>query len=219
MKLNGLKINFLGDSITEGVGVSCSEHIYLNLLAAEYGFTARNYGVSGSRIANQLNPGNPNDRMERCFVTRIEDMDPDADVVVVFGGTNDFGHGDAPLGTPDDRSVNTYYGACHCLCRGLIEKYPNAEIVIMTSLHRTNEMNPRGDGWKAREYGILSTYVDILKEVASSYSLPILDLWNLSGIQPCVEAHRLTYMPDGLHPCDAGHRRIAGRLAAFLQAL
>ena len=219
MNLSGLKINFLGDSITEGVGVSSGEHIYLNLLAAEYGFTARNYGVSGSRIANQLNPGNPDDRMEQCFVKRIADMDPDADVVVVFGGTNDFGHGDAPLGSFADRDVNTYYGACHCLCRGLIEKYPGAEIVIMTPLHRTNEMNPRGDGWKARDYGVLSTYVDILKEVATSYSLPILDLWSVSGIQPCVEAHRVAYMPDGLHPCDAGHVRIASRLATFLKNL
>lgn len=219
MKLNGLKINFLGDSITEGVGVSCREHIFLNLLAEEYSFTARNYGVSGSRIANQLKPGNPNDRMERCFVTRIEDMDPDADAIVVFGGTNDFGHGDAPLGTPDDRTVNTYYGACHCLCRGIIEKYPTAQVVIMTPLHRVNEMNPRGDGWKATDYAILSTYVDILKEVATEYSLPVLDLWSVSGIQPRIEAQRIAYMPDGLHPCDLGHRRIADRLAAFLQAL
>ena len=216
MNLNGLKINFLGDSITEGVGVSSSENIFLNLLAKEYGFTARNYGVSGSRIANQLNPGNPNDRMERCFVTRIGDMDPDADVIVVFGGTNDFGHGDAPLGTPEDRTVNTYYGACHCLCKGLIEKYPGAEIVIMTPLHRCNELNPRGDGWKARDYGILSTYVDILKEVATEYSLPILDLWSVSGIQPCVEAHRLAYMPDGLHPNDAGQALLAERIANFI---
>lgn len=219
MNLNGLKINFLGDSITEGVGVSCPEHIYLNLLAAEYGITARNYGISGSRIANQLNPANPDDRMEQCFVKRIADMDPDADVVVVFGGTNDFGHGDAPLGAPSDRTVNTYYGACHCLCRGLIEKYPAAEIVLMTPLHRTNELNPRGDGWKSRDFGVLSIYVDILKEVAAEYSLPVLDLWSVSGIQPCIEAHRIAYMPDGLHPCDAGHRKIANRLAAFLKNL
>lgn len=219
MNLNGLKINYLGDSITEGAGVSCTEHIYLNLMAAENGLVARNYGISGSRIANQLNPANPNDRHERCFVTRIEDMDPDADVIVVFGGTNDFGHGDAPVGAPSDRTVNTYYGACHCLCSRLIEKYPTAQIVIMTPLHRTNELNPRGDGWKATDYAILSTYVDILKEVATDYSLPVLDLWSVSGIQPCIEAHRIAFMPDGLHPNDAGHRRIADRLTAFLKNL
>ncbi len=218
MKLNGLKINFLGDSITEGVGVSCSEHIYLNLLAAEQGIVARNYGISGSRIANQQNPGNPDDRAERCFVTRIADMDPDADAIVVFGGTNDFGHGDAPIGNPEDRDYNTYYGACHALCRGLIEKYPTATVVIMTPLHRISEMNPRGDN-KPADVAVLSTYVDILREVAAYYSLPVLDLWKYSGIQPRIEGQRLAYMPDGLHPCDAGHRVIADRLAGFFATL
>ena len=219
MKLEGMKINFLGDSITEGHGTSRRENIFYNLLAAEYGFTARGYGVGGSRIANQLNPGNPNDRMEQCFVKRMKDMDPDADVIVVFGGTNDFGHGDAPLGTPDDRDVNTYWGACHLLCSGLIEKYPTAQIVIMTPLHRTNELKPRGDGHKSYDYGILSTYVDILKKVAVEYSIPVLDLYATSGIQPRIEAQRIAFMPDGLHPNDNGHRRIADRLAAFLKTL
>ena len=122
MKLDGIKINFLGDSITEGHGVSCRENIYLNLLASKYQLIARNYGISGSRIANQLNPGNPNDRMEQCFVKRIADLDPDADAIIVFGGTNDFGHGDAPLGAPTDRTFNTFYGACHRLCIDLLEK-------------------------------------------------------------------------------------------------
>lgn len=219
MKLEGIKINFLGDSITEGHGASCRENIYLNLLAKEHNFTARNYGISGSRIANQLNPGNPNDRMEQCFVKRIADMDPDADAIVVFGGTNDFGHGDAPLGCPSDRTVNTYYGACHMLCIGLIEKYPTAQIVIMTPLHRTNELNPRGDGGKANDVAPLSTYVDILKSVAQEYSIPVLDLFATSGMQPRMEVQRIAYMPDGLHPSDPGHRRIADRLGAFLMSL
>ena len=47
----------------------------------------------------------------------------DADGVVVFGGTDDFGHGDAPIGTPSDRTYDTFYGACHVLFSKLIEKY------------------------------------------------------------------------------------------------
>ena len=35
-------------------------------------------------------------------------MDSDADVVVVFGGTNDFGHGDAKLGTFESRDPYTF---------------------------------------------------------------------------------------------------------------
>lgn len=51
MELKNKKINFLGDSITEGVGTSCRENIYLNVLAREYGLAeARNYGISCTRL-------------------------------------------------------------------------------------------------------------------------------------------------------------------------
>ena len=35
MVLTNKKINFLGDSITEGVGTSAPENIYLNVIKAE----------------------------------------------------------------------------------------------------------------------------------------------------------------------------------------
>ena len=54
MQLKGLKVNFLGDSITEGVGTSAPEHIYLNVLQRSCAFSlVRNYGISGTRIARQ----------------------------------------------------------------------------------------------------------------------------------------------------------------------
>ena len=98
MDLKGLKINVIGDSISEGVGASCRENGYCDVLTRKTGAVVRNYGVSGSRIANQC--------IERpwfiphldSYVVRSETMDRDADVILVFGGSNDFGHGDAPFG-------------------------------------------------------------------------------------------------------------------------
>ena len=57
------------------------------------------------------------------------------------------------------------------------------------------------------------------RRVAAYYSLPVLDLYRVSGLQPAVPALRERYMPDGLHPNDAGHARIADRLIGFLAAL
>lgn len=37
-------------------------------------------------------------------------MDNDADIIIVFGGTNDFGNGDAPFGEMSDRTPYTFYG-------------------------------------------------------------------------------------------------------------
>jgi lysophospholipase L1-like esterase len=146
-------------------------------------------------------------------------MDDDADLVVVFGGTNDYGHGNAPIGDFFDRTPETFYGACHYLFRGLIRKYLGKQIVIMTPLHRTGELSQVGDGRKARPTLSLRGYVDIIREVAEYYSLPVIDLYRESGLQPELEEIQTTYIPDGLHPNEAGHIVMARKIKAALEAL
>lgn len=211
MELKGKKINFLGDSITEGVGVQSKEEIYLNVMKEKEQLAeARNYGIGGTRLARQKSVEN----YGPSYSARFSEMDDDADVVVVFGGTNDFGHGDAPFGTFEDRQNDTFFGACHTLMQGLIEKYPAATIVFMTPLHRCTEDQPSvGNGLP------LKAYVDAIKQTAEYYAIPVLDLYATSGIQPRVEAVMNRYCPDGLHPNAAGHQLIASRLTGFLKAL
>lgn len=218
MELKGLKINFLGDSITEGHGASSKDCTYWSVLGRETGAIVRGYGVGGTRFAKQNIPS-VNARHDLDFLMRAKEMDKDADAIVVFGGTNDFGHGDAPIGCFADREQSTFYGACHKLFDYLINEYPEATIVIMTPLHRCNEDNVRGDGRKTEDVAPLSTYVSIIKEVAAYYSLPVLDMWSMSGIQPRVPVLKTKYCPDGLHPNDAGHVLMAKRLEGFLRLL
>ena len=138
-------------------------------------------------------------------------MDLDADLIVVFGGTNDYGHGDAPIGCFEDRTPDTFYGACHTLMTSLIDRYPDADIVFMTPLHRAVEEQPGKLP--------LAGYVAIIREVAAYYALPVLDLYTTSGIQPKVKILREKFMPDGLHPNDAGAEKVADRLGNFLLSL
>lgn len=220
MNWNGKVINFLGDSITEGVGSSCDEKNYVNQTKEILNLAAaNNYGISGTRIAPRKHP-TENARHEQPFGSRVDGMDPNADGVIVFGGTNDFGHGDAPLGTINDTTEDTFYGAMKLLCVKLIEKYPGKPIVILTPLHRISEDHICGDGVNKMPLGQpLSAFVQAVREVAAYYSLPVLDLWSVSGMQPKVPIIQEKFMPDGLHPSDAGHRLIAERLAGFLNAL
>lgn len=218
MDISGLTINFLGDSITQGVGVSTPRNIYVNQLARMCGlYRVNNYGISGTRFARQKAPSD-NASFDLDFCLRCTEMDKSADINIVLGGTNDFGHGDAPLGTPDDRTPDTFWGACHYLFRTLIETYPTATNVICTPLHRLNEDVPTGDR-KAEPVGTLKTYVDIIRTVAEFYSLPVCDLYAISGLQPRVPSIQERYIPDGLHPNDEGHAVMAQRIAGFLRAL
>ena len=211
MTLQGKIINVLGDSITQGVGTTAPEHIYHAVLAEMVGAKeVRNFGISGTRLARQYGA----DNYPWPFTERYQDMPDDADLVIVFGGTNDYGHGDAPFGTFGDRTADTFMGACHVLFEGLIKKYPRARIVVLTPLQTSYDQNPSGNSGKP-----LVAYVDAIMEVAAHYSLPVLDLYRTSGICPRIPEQLELFMPDGLHPNDAGAYRVGERLAAFLQAL
>ncbi len=48
MELKGKKIAFLGDSITEGVGVADMENVYWNRIAKATGAQSYGYGISGT---------------------------------------------------------------------------------------------------------------------------------------------------------------------------
>lgn len=216
MEIKGKKIAFLGDSITYGVGASSVENSYVGIVAKEGGAQVLNYGVSGTRIARQKIPSSTIE-FDECFKDRAKKMPSDADVVVVFGGTNDFGHGDARFGCFDDRDEYSFYGALHSLLQMLIEKYPYAHIVFMTPMHRLSEQK------NVNEIGLpchpLQDYVGAIREVCAYYSIPVLDLFANSGIQPAVPVMQKIYMPDGLHPSDAGAMRVAKMLLAYLRAL
>ena len=210
MELHGKKINFLGDSITEGCGASSLDLGYVAVMERMYSLgAARNYGIGGTRIARQQVPSEET-KFDQDFCGRYGQMDPDADIVFVFGGTNDHGHGDAPFGYDDDRTADTFCGACHVLFSGLKQAFPQALIAVATPLHRAEE------GPKAGSGATLDDYVRVIRDTAARYSLPVLDLFETSAI--CRDTlDKLT--DDGLHPNDEGHRILAQEVGAFLTAL
>ncbi|MBE6969315.1 MAG: SGNH/GDSL hydrolase family protein [Ruminococcaceae bacterium] len=220
MNLQGLTINFLGDSITEGVSVEdIANNRYDNILKTRCGLKeVRNYGVGGTRIAHQFRPS-AEARWDLNFCGRAEKMNPEADVVIVYGGTNDYGHGDAPFGKPGDSDRGTFCGAVRWLMERLTNMYPDAKIVFMTPARRQGDLEPSTSIHRYYPGLPLKAYVDVIKETARDFSIDVLDLYTELGIDPNGEEDRNKYTADGLHFNDAGHHVIAGKLQAFLQAL
>jgi hypothetical protein len=76
MELKGKKINFLGDSITEGVGTSSIDSVFHAVLKRECGLSeARNYGIGGTRFAVQTQNFDCYD--PNSFSRRFDIMDDD----------------------------------------------------------------------------------------------------------------------------------------------
>lgn len=219
MELNGKKIVFLGDSITQGCGTSDISKVYWNVIAQRTGAKCYGYGIGGTRIAPQRIPTVERSWEDQYFATRVERMEPEADVVVVFGGTNDFGHGDAAFGQMTDRTNDTFCGAFHLLLQKLIERYPNAKIVVMTPMHRLSEDEAYYNEFGIRRAGKLVRYVDAIKEIAGFYGAAVVDLFRQCQIQPRVDIMRQKFMPDGLHPNDAGNAMVADCLLGVLKEL
>ena len=218
MELKGIKMAVLGDSITEGHGVTDLYNMYYNRIARECGIRELYVdGISGTRFARQ-HEASEKPKYDQDFLSRIDKIDKDSDLVVVFGGTNDFGHGMAPLGSPGDKTPYTFWGACNLMCETLIERFPESQIVFMGPMHREEEDDPKGSH-KQNPVATLYEYVDIIKTVTRKYSIPFLDLMSVSGVTPRVQILKEKYMPDGLHPNDAGQGRIAERLKYFLLSL
>lgn len=203
-----VKITYLGDSITEGTKTSKRylEYIEDKLTANNYDVTTVNLGIGGTRITSTT------DRPDG-FVNRWQDIPSDSDIIVVFGGTNDYG-GSSPMGEMTDDKT-TFKGALNELIMSIQNTYPNADLLVLTPVKRyyrsstepwSNEDTWRdGDKWLNNEGLLLSDYVDALKGVAAYHGAKVIDLYHNSGFNPRVEANYNRNTTDGLHPNAVGH--------------
>jgi lysophospholipase L1-like esterase len=207
-------IDFLGDSITEGVGASTLLNGYVGDFARARDYEVRNYGLVGTRIARQRRPS-AFTVMDYDFLLRAQVMDPTADFVFVFGGTNDYGSGDAPLGKWGERSPYTFYGAFTSLCEYLLLHFGKEKLCFILPLPRYQGDTGVGDGGKPVTGPNLQAYVAIEKEVLGRFAIPFLDLTSIFH-QPLTPNGDDLYQ-DGIHPNDAGHRLICDALLAYLQ--
>lgn len=217
MSLAGKTIACFGDSTTwgdNGMGTGSNAiawPVWLPKLAGVR--EAKNFGVKGSRIAVK------SDRAD-SFVERFPGIDLTADVIVLFGGVNDFCR-NVPLGKMGDDDVYCFYGALDYLVCGILSRYPEAQFVLMTPA-KTAGVPAKGlpafdvaNGVGLKE----CAYAEAMREVADRYSVPVIDLYSSSGISPLVAEQRKRYMPDGLHYSAAGYRKLAERIVAGLEAL
>lgn len=209
-------MNCLGDSTTwgdDGNGTGGNEISWTTQIQKFISFsTIRNYGVNGSRIAIT---SDKND----SFIERYKDMDNNADIITILGGVNDFHH-DVPLGNLNSFDPHCFYGALNTLILGLLEKYPDKELIFMTPM-KNNFVHPIKNYPDSFSYNKLHLkqidYSNAIKEICDYYSIPVLDMYKESGISPFNEIQANLYMPDKLHYNKEGYHRLAKKIAGYLK--
>lgn len=230
----GKTICFLGDSITEGVGVVPGER-YFEFLSKELGFTACGYGVNGARYV---------DLYEQALRMKKE-FGSNTDAIFIFAGTNDFFLNTPPGewfnyaeedvaalknddGTPlkiETRKVrqfnfdtDTYKGSINRLMSFLKHNYAEKQIFMLTPLHRAyaefGPLNIQYSEMYSNSLGIFfDEYVNAIREAAQIWAAELIDMYSISGLYPLYDESAGKYFchidTDRLHPNKEGHKKIA----------
>ena len=158
-------------------------------------------------------------------------MSNDADIIAVSCGTNDWMYAWSPIGTIESTENTTLYGALKTLCQGLIDKYPQKLIFFTTPIKRAQAFaNGAGGEYTAdgvnttpfskNKYGkTLGDYADIIKEVCGYYSIPVLDMYRESLLNPHITSQQNMFDSAFTHPNTTGQKIMARRVAGWISQL
>lgn len=183
----GKKISVAGDSISTGG--------YPGILANMTGATIQNLSVSGTRLVGGL-------------TSKIDDVAEDADLVIVFGGTNDYWHKNVNIGDQDSTDASTFVGALRYILKSLETNRPNAEYLFVFPPDQTFGGYPSSTDFGR---GSLDDFRAAFLKFCEQYDLSYVDLSK-------TEFDSAKHSGDGVHPNAAGHQIIAEAICAAITA-
>ena len=207
----------LGDSLTdkgvykELVTVHYTDYLYEHCPFIE---NIQNVGYAGSCIAGL---SDKQGKTSPSFIERYSKIKKDVNLIIVFGGTNDYGIGSStlpnPLGEYGDDNAATFYGGLKTLIDGLEKNYPAAKLVFVTPIYR-KEQEITGIPNKNKYGFTLEDYVSAIKETCEKRGVSCIDAF--SGLSEINADTYEEYEIDGLHLNDEGNLLLGKYLAAEL---
>lgn len=127
--LDGITLYAMGDSYFGGSSLGM-ENTWVNRMGDRYQMSFINYGIGGSTVSDYVTDRNP-------MVVRYKTMaSGNPDVVLLEGGRNDRSQL-VPEGTNESRDSKTFKGALNIMIDGMLERYPNAIIILVTPWRHT----------------------------------------------------------------------------------
>ncbi len=203
------QIVVFGDSITAEVGVDSG--CYVNKVKEKFNAdTVYQHGYSAHRYSDGCHPNDSNwVTWLGKYVTDVCSH-PETDLIIMFGGTNDYGHG-MPLGTPADTVQTTSCGGLRYILDYLVA-HTTAPIMICTpfpngACHPLST-TPNSAGLTMAQY--VDAYMAVASDECYKGRVYINDTFANCGFDPVneVDPADRTYTTDGLHLSDLGYERL-----------
>lgn len=213
--LHGKKLVVFGDSMAHGHTIP--ESVWTKLLAEKHGMILTNFAQNGTTITRKTTTMSgetflDTDSVHAKVMNNLNNP-VEADYIIVFGGTNDIARNDqCPLGTIDDATSQTFYGALNAICQRLIQTYPSGNICFITPYIRNA-------GLATTE--ICKQYVTAIHEVCEKFGgIPVFDntVNGALDFSNSYQVNTLT-MKDGYHLNEDGHKRAMHKYEVFLQGI
>lgn len=130
-------------------------------IAKKYNMTLESRAASGGSLSNAHGPNGqlPNMVME------------EPDLIVTWIGTNDAQPGN---------TIDNVYNTIQSFILKIYEKYPHSRLFFITPLANQKTLHPQEE----QDDGYVWTYVEGMKKVCRKYSIPCLDLYSNSNLNP-----------------------------------
>ena len=143
------------------------------------------------------------------------------DVIIILGGTNDFGHG-VPIGTwagdADLPEVETDFRAAYArMLMKIHSSYPLAKVYCCSLINRETDLVP---GSMEKKYGqYLTQFNTAIRQIAPMLNCTLIDMESCGLNQYNMETYMADYHPDtgkAVHPNRAGMALMASRILEHL---
>ncbi len=211
----GVKITFIGDSVTEGLGgiqdADGRQVSYVNYVqeALQFGEVCNN-GHGGATIVDYNN----NDdlaigaHMDELFVK-------DSEITVFYAGLNDFltNVEVKNFGVLDDGSTGGYCGQLQKIVNSLRTSYAGTQFFFVTAYQTPNTSSTK-EFTNFNGIPTLNDYMNPLRTLAQQNGYPVIDLYSIGLMDMHDEATAQHLLADSIHPNDAGYRILGEHIAA-----
>ncbi len=189
--LYGKKLYCVGDSTTQGT------YNYHRKVADKLYMTNLSVGVGGARYSCGVGT---NESSNIIYNNLNMDNVKNAEVITIMAGCNDIGN-QTPIGTFEDRTLETFYGAIHLTVQKILQVRPDIRIGLITPF-------PKGTINGSEMWERCKKYNDVIKDVAGYYQIPVFDALTESGMCIDIGLNGTPTMYEICQSSDAGALKV-----------
>lgn len=201
LPLTSLNWTAIGDSWTEENNTASTN--YVKLVENALNVEVTNLGVSGTGFKR----GEAN---SNAYYQRVNSIPLNTDILTIMASGNDLSQG-YTLGNATDTGTTTICGCINTLLDNIYLRFTGIRVGII-SVGPWQNNTPE-------DTTNFTTYTEKIKEICALRGVPFLDIFHQSNLRPNDSTFRTNFMPDGVHPNNAGYKLFSNRIIEFIKSL